>query len=99
MVLRRRRKKIQSLRKNKLNKYYRGENQQTMEFEALGAAIAIAVTALATAYAQAKIGTAGIGALAEDDSIFGKVLILTVIPETIIIFGLVISVLLIGDFI
>jgi len=63
---------------------------------ALGAAIAIAVTALATAWAQAKIGTAGIGALAEDDSLFGKVLILVAIPETIVIFGLVVALVITG---
>ncbi len=64
--------------------------------EALGAAIAISVTALATAWAQAKIGSASVGALAEDDSVFGKVLILTVIPETIIIFGLVVALVIVG---
>ena len=63
---------------------------------ALSAAIAIGVSALATAWAQSKIGSAGIGALAEDDSLFGKVLILTAIPETIIIFGLVVSLVSVG---
>ena len=58
---------------------------------AIGAAIAIGVSALATAWAQAKIGSAGVGALAEDDSLFGQVLILTAIPETIVIFGLVVA--------
>ncbi len=63
---------------------------------AIGAAIAISVTALATAWAQAKIGTAGVGALAEDDSLFGQVLILTVIPETMVIFGLVVALVATG---
>lgn len=63
---------------------------------ALGASIAIAFSALATAWAQAKIGTAGIGALAEDDSLFGNVLILVAIPETIVIFGLVVSLVIAG---
>jgi len=48
---------------------------------ALSAAIAIGVSALATAWAQAKIGSAGVGALAEDDSLFGQVLILTAIRK------------------
>ena len=65
-------------------------------FPAIGAAIAIAVSAIATAYAQAKIGSAGVGALAEDDSLFGSVLILTAIPETIVIFGLVVSLVVAG---
>jgi V/A-type H+-transporting ATPase subunit K len=63
---------------------------------AIGAAIAIAVSALATAWAQAKIGSAGVGALAEDDSLFGSVLILTALPETIVIFGLVVSLIIAG---
>lgn len=66
------------------------------QFPALGAAIAISVTALATAWAQAKIGSAGVGALAEDDSLFGQVLILTVIPETMVIFGLVVALVATG---
>ncbi|MFB6158031.1 MAG: V-type ATP synthase subunit K [Candidatus Nanohalobium sp.] len=65
-------------------------------FPAIGAAVAIAFSAIATAYAQAKIGSAGVGALAEDDSLFGLVLILTAIPETIVIFGLVVSLVVAG---
>ena len=63
---------------------------------AIGAGIAIGLTALATGWAQAKIGTAGVGALAEDDSLFGQVLILTVIPETMVIFGLVVALVATG---
>lgn len=63
---------------------------------AIGAAIAVGVSALATAWAQAKIGSAGVGALAEDDSLFGSVLILTALPETIVIFGLVVSLIIAG---
>jgi len=66
------------------------------EFAAIGAGIAIAVTALATAWAQTKIGTAGIGALAEDDSLFGSVLVLMAIPESIVIFGLVVALVITG---
>lgn len=63
---------------------------------AVGAAIAVGLSALATAYAQAKIGASGVGALAEDDSLFGQVLILTVIPETAVIFGLVVALIVAG---
>jgi V/A-type H+-transporting ATPase subunit K len=65
---------------------------------AIGAAVAISVSALATAWAQAKIGSAGIGALAEDDSLFGQVLILTVLPETMVIFGLVVALITMSAF-
>jgi len=63
---------------------------------ALGAGLAIGVSALATAWAEQAIGTAAIGAMAEKESLFGKALILTVIPETIVIFGLVVAILIVG---
>ena len=63
---------------------------------AIGAAAAVVGAAIATAYTQAKIGAAGVGALAEDDSLFGQVLILTVIPETMVIFGLVVALIIAG---
>lgn len=66
------------------------------QFPAVGAGLAIGLAAVATAYAQAKIGSAGVGALAEDDSLFGPVLILTAIPETIVIFGLVVALVVAG---
>jgi len=62
--------------------------------KALGAAIAIAVTGLASAIAEKDIGTAAIGAMAENEGLCGKGLILTVIPETIVIFGLVVALLI-----
>lgn len=63
---------------------------------AIGAGLAIGVSALATAWAESTIGTAAIGAMAEKESLFGKALILTVIPETIVIFGLVVAILIVG---
>ena len=63
---------------------------------AAAASIAIGVAALATAWAEKEIGSAAVGALAENDKIFGKALILMVIPETIIIFGFLIALLLVG---
>jgi len=63
---------------------------------ALAAGLSIGVTAIASAYAEKAIGTAAIGAMAEKEQLFGKGLILTVIPETIVIFGLVVAILIIG---
>ncbi|PSG99931.1 MAG: ATPase [Nanohaloarchaea archaeon SW_4_43_9] len=63
---------------------------------AVGAGLAVGLAALGTGWAQAKIGSAGVGALAEDDSLFGQVLILTVIPETMVIFGLVVALVATG---
>ena len=63
---------------------------------ALGAGLAIGLSAIATAIAEKQIGAAAVGAMAEKESLFGKGLILTVIPETIVIFGLVVAILIIG---
>lgn len=61
---------------------------------AIGAGIAVGLTGLASAYAEKEIGSAAIGAMAENEKLFGKGLILTVIPETIVIFGMVVAILL-----
>lgn len=63
---------------------------------AFSAATAFAVSAIASAIAEKAIGTAAIGAMAEKEELFGKGLILTVIPETLVIFGLVMGILIIG---
>ena len=63
---------------------------------AIGAGLAIGLSALASAMAEKDIGTAAVGAIAEKEELFGKALILTVIPETLVIFGLVIAILIVG---
>lgn len=69
---------------------------ETTGLYALSAAIAIGSTAFAAAYAEKSIGTAAVGAMAEKEELFGKGLILTVLPETLVIFGLVIAILILG---
>lgn len=64
---------------------------------AIAASLAVGLAGLATAWAQSNIGSAAVGATAEDDKNFGKGLVLTVIPETIVIFGLVVAILLMGN--
>lgn len=61
---------------------------------AIGAGIAIAGGAVGTGLAQKDIGTAAVGAVAEDPKMFGKSLIFLVIPETLVIFGFVIAFML-----
>ncbi|MBI2675699.1 MAG: V-type ATP synthase subunit K [Candidatus Aenigmarchaeota archaeon] len=63
---------------------------------ALGAALAIGLSAIGTAIAQAKIGPAAVGAIAENEGFFAKGLIFTVIPETLVIFGLIIALQILG---
>ncbi len=64
---------------------------------AIGAALTIGVSAIAVAIAQAAIGSAGAGTLAERPEAFGQILIYLVIPETIIIFAFVIAFFLNGQ--
>ena len=63
---------------------------------AIGSGIAIGVSALAAAMAESTIGAAAVGAMAEKEELFGKGLILTVIPETLVIFGLVVAILILN---
>ncbi|MBW2975962.1 V-type ATP synthase subunit K [Candidatus Woesearchaeota archaeon] len=62
----------------------------------LSSAVAIAGSAVAAAWAEKEMGVATIGAMAEKEELFGRGLILTVIPETIVIFGLVVAILILG---
>jgi V/A-type H+/Na+-transporting ATPase subunit K len=62
--------------------------------KAIGAGLAVGLTGIATGMAEMVIGSAAVGATAENKDVFGLVLLLTVIPETIVIFGLVVSLLL-----
>ncbi|MGD1074832.1 MAG: ATPase [Thermodesulfovibrionales bacterium] len=57
----------------------------------LCAALAIGLTAIATAWAQSKIGAAGAGTLAEKPELTGAVIILVAIPETMVILGFVVA--------
>ena len=62
----------------------------------LAAGIAIAGGTIATAWAQAAIGSAGMGLIAEKEGSFTNVLILVALPETLAILGFLIAFFLIG---
>ena len=57
----------------------------------LAAAIAIGLTAIATGWAQSKIGAAGAGTLAEKPELSATIIILVAIPETMVILGFVVA--------
>lgn len=61
---------------------------------AMSAAIAIVGSAIATGITQSAIGSAGMGLLAEKPEEMGRVLLFLVLPETLIIFGFVIAILI-----
>ena len=58
---------------------------------ALAAALAIGLTALATAMAQRAIGSAGVGAITEKPELIGSIIILVAIPETLVILGFAVA--------
>jgi len=55
------------------------------------AALALGLSALATGWAQSKIGAAGAGTLAEKPELTATIIILVAIPETMVILGFVIA--------
>ncbi len=61
---------------------------------AVGAGLAVGLAGIGAGLGEQGIGAAAVGAMAEDPDFFGRGLLMTVIPETIVIFGLVISFLL-----
>lgn len=61
---------------------------------AIGAAIAVAGTAIGTGIAQSRIGAAGLGTIAERPESMGTVLILLAIPETMVILGFIVAVII-----
>lgn len=54
---------------------------------AVGAGLALGLGALGTGVAQARIGSSLVGAVAEDPSKAGSLLLYFLIPETLVIFG------------
>lgn len=62
---------------------------------ALGAGLAVGLSGLATGYAQARIGAAGIGAIAEKPELAGRVILLVAIPETLVILGFAVAAMII----
>jgi V/A-type H+-transporting ATPase subunit K len=63
-------------------------------FVVLAAAAAVGVSAIATAWVQSRIGAAGAGALAEKPELRGTIIVMLAIPETLVILGFVVSVLI-----
>ena len=62
---------------------------------AIGTGLAVGLASLATGYAQANIGSAGMGAMAEKPELSGTVILLVAIPETIIILGFAVAAMII----
>jgi len=61
---------------------------------AIGAGLAVGLTGIGAGMGEKDVGAAAVGAMTEDRSIFGTAMIFMVIPETIVIFGLVIAIII-----
>ena len=61
---------------------------------ALSAALAIGIPAIATAWAQSRIGPAAAASLAEKPELSTTVIIMIAIPETMVILGFVVAVII-----
>ena len=61
----------------------------------IGAALAIVGSALATAWAQSRIGAAAAAALAEKPELRTTAVLMVAIPETMVILGFVVAVLIV----
>lgn len=62
---------------------------------ALAAAIAFAAGAIATGWAQSRIGAAGAATIAERPESAGSVIVLEAIPETMVILGFVVAAMIV----
>ena len=58
---------------------------------AIGAALAVGLSALATGFAQARIGAAAMGMIAEKPELAGRAILLVAIPETLVILGFAVA--------
>jgi len=63
---------------------------------ALGAGLAMGLSALAAAWSQGAVGSAALGVVAERPEFESKVLIYLVLPEILALLGFVVAFLLIG---
>ncbi|MFO8155820.1 MAG: ATP synthase subunit C [Pseudomonadota bacterium] len=63
----------------------------------IAAALATGLSALAGGYAVASVGSAAVGAAAENPDLFGRLLIFVGLAEGIAIYGLIISILILNQ--
>lgn len=63
----------------------------------VSAALATGIACLGSGYAVATVGSAALGAVSENEKIFGKTLIFAGLAEGIAIYGLIISIMIIGS--
>jgi V/A-type H+-transporting ATPase subunit K len=72
------------------------EDWHVAAFKALAAGGAMGLSALSAGYAQAKIGSAGAGTLAERPEVSIWIITLQALPEVIVLLGFVSAILIAG---
>lgn len=71
-----------------------GDAVAVSPYAPVGKALAIGLAGLGSGWAMSRIGAAGIGAIAENQSNFGPALTLMALSESIVILGFVIAILI-----
>ena len=69
-----------------------------MGIGSIAASLAVGLACLASSYAVAKIGSAGIGAVTEKPELMGKILVFLGLAEGIAIYGLIIAIMILNKF-
>jgi len=62
----------------------------------LAAALSTGLAAIAAGIAVSRVGSAGVGAVAEKPELFGRVLVLVGLAEGIAIYGLIVSIIILN---
>ena len=62
----------------------------------ISAALAVGIACLASAFAVARIGSAGLGAISEKPELTGRVLVFLGLAEGIAIYGLIIAIMILN---
>lgn len=73
-----------------------GSGKDTTGWAYIGAALAVGLACIGSGYAVSKIGSAGIGAVAEKPELMGKTLVFLGLAEGIAIYGLIIAVMILN---
>jgi len=73
-----------------------GEPSMVDAYKYIAAAIAMGFSALSAGYAQAKIGAAAAGTLAENSDSAAILLVLQALPEIIVLLGFVSALIIVG---
>jgi V/A-type H+/Na+-transporting ATPase subunit K len=67
----------------------------TVGIIAIAAALAVGACAIGTGLAQSRIGSAGAGTIAEKPETSGSIILLLAIPETMVILGFVVAIIMV----